>query len=126
MPDYSNIELGNLAYGHSRGEWPVPRTARYELPLDDLFEAMNGNRYGLEFSNDVFEMRPYWWGECCYDEPCPADCPAVLPNFKHKPSGLELRWYKYALRDSYMSREVDPKEWRQICEDCIASIGITR
>lgn len=30
-----------------------------------------------------------------HDEPCALDCPFNLPNFHHKPSGLQVRWHKW-------------------------------
>lgn len=134
--------------------------------------------YGVDYENDVFEMHPFWWGDCecgweareaeeersrphksdCYqedllrrgafnyewdfnpnfpsnkefeswggcnklaevwglprmgsfihctcgrdevmqkwvaDNPHPLECPAVRPNFRFKPTGAEVRWYKY-------------------------------
>lgn len=51
-----------------------------------------------------------------------SDCPIVRPNFVHKPSALQLEWYKYPLRGSCMNREVSPKEWRAIIGECIESI----
>jgi hypothetical protein len=35
---------------------------------------------------------------------CAPTCSLLLPNFVHHPSGFELRWYKYPLRDSYSNR----------------------
>ena len=111
------MELGNLVFGHSRGNWSVPREDAYEQPLVELFEELLPEcvPYGTDFDNDVFTMRTYWWG----DEDAPE---AIMPNFLHKRTGLELRWYKYALRDSYMNREVSQEEWRQIMDECIASV----
>jgi len=236
-----------MIFGHSRGEWPVPRNRKYEDPLGALEVALNALHgheewmYGDGFENAVFAYRAYWWGDCtcgydakesawseanhhradCYQERvqrelaeanrqigyrvpeglldhfytdseevgpgitcitmtprtdqagardayraaedeirmklcaelgltyptgcavhCTCDfterwaafaeenghdpaCPIVRPNFLHKPSGLELRWYKYPLRDSYMSRPVTPKEWSMICAECMGSIAGT-
>jgi hypothetical protein len=50
------------------------------------------------------------------------NCPIVLPNFEHKPSGYWLKWYKYPLRDSYASKEIGLKEFRKIIDDCIRSV----
>jgi hypothetical protein len=136
------MELGNFCFGNSRGEWPVPRDERYEGPLQTLLEECGCDGYGITertascladggqpgFENDVFVIRPYWWGGDCE---CPEGaaerhpaCGACRPNFVHKPSGLELQWYKYPLRDSYMSREVGPAEWLRIMGECVSSIGV--
>lgn len=111
------MELGNLMFGHSRGNWEVPSDDAYEQPIAELFEALSPGcaPYGVPHDNDVFTMNLYWWGE--EDHP-----DADKPNFLHKRTGLELRWYKYALRDSYTNREVSPQEWRSIMDECIASV----
>lgn len=151
------------------------------------------NGYGSEFENDVFEMHPFWWGDCecgweaaemewseshphasyCYqaelerreDEagtqgwspgiaadlasewglpsvgcavhctcgrsdafagwmaanPHPADCPIERPNFRHKRSGFEVRWYKYIGR-SMEHVTIDRREWRVIFRECEESL----
>ena len=62
------MELGNLVFGHSRGEYPVPRTDFYYYnQLFRLFEAIDpkyDHSYGLEFENEVFSTFPYYWGDC--------------------------------------------------------------
>ena len=112
-----------MAFGHSRGEWPVPRSEGYEEPLQELLELAGLDAYGCpDFDCDEFSVLSYFWGEClCDDEHVPG-CRADLPNFLHKPSGLELRWYKYPLRDSYMSREVPLDEWAQIIAECKSAL----
>lgn len=193
------MELGNELFGNSRGAVKVPREDAYAAPLNTLLQEIGDDSgYGVEFSNDLFEVHPYYWGECkcgyddlqatwersnshaesCYQpaykalvgqygfsldvpdaevkalcerfgipyangygcaihctcdygknwaEFCRAndhkkDCPIVLPNFLHKPSGLELRWYKYPLRDSYFNRDISAAEWRKMMLECIASL----
>lgn len=167
--------------------------------------------YGVEFENDVFEMHPFYWGDCtcgfddkeaewcdthshsadCYQSELKAKqiatglwhrgkyslesdrgapyaliqstreaiykemiakhglpyggcavhctcsyesdfkewasvndhdprCPTVLPNFRHKTSGFEVRWYKWIGRDNETKGDV---RWDEIYADCIASIS---
>lgn len=142
--------------------------------------------YGQDFENDVFEMHPYWWGDCecghddreaqwedehphlddCYQSelsrrggyehasrladawglpqvgcavhctcgreeerrewveanPHPPDCPQVRPNFRHKPSGIEVRWYKYIGRSMEVP-EVTFLAWRGVMDECLASLS---
>src|SRR5690348_15291655 len=119
------MELGNLIFGHSRGEYPVPRVSAFEEPIFDLMETIRKgcSPYGDELENDIFEMYTYWWGECScradeedvsdgYIVLHKPDCGLVRPNFRFKPTGYELRWYKYALRDSYASQDLNPREFR--------------
>jgi hypothetical protein len=59
------MELGNLLFGNSRGEFPVNRS------LQDVFCEVIGEplkKLGLdfyqEFENDTFRLFPYYWGDC--------------------------------------------------------------
>lgn len=71
-----NVELGNLLFGHSRGEFLIERGVGWERELFRLFDAYAPDRdnsrreYGVEFENDVFAVMPYYWGDCTcgYDE----------------------------------------------------------
>jgi hypothetical protein len=76
------MELGNMAFGCSRGKFPVERSEGWEEELTRLFDAYAPKRdnswreYGEEFVNDVFEVHQYWWGDCT----CGAECPIHLTN----------------------------------------------
>lgn len=50
-------------------------------------------------------------------------CPIIRSNFHYKPTGYELMWYKYPLRDSYASEELSLIEFAKMIENCINSIG---
>jgi hypothetical protein len=243
------MELGNMIFGHSRGEYPIPRGDGYEEPLVAIFDALDAD-HGLDFENEVFAIHAYYWGDCtcgyedredswslsneheshCYqielrsrlakydrdsgyaeidreahggshhrlsgfdttvtnpepgvyigvseprhdaamerwreaydkrrefeeslyaelcakyeqpDQGCAVHCtcshterwerflaenehdpacPIVRPNFIHKPSGLEVRWYKYPLRDSYMNVPLSLDNWRAIMRGCLESL----
>ena len=128
------MELGNLIFGYARGEWPIPRTDDYEIPIYDLIEALGDfGSYGTEYENDTFSMFPYYWGDCDCEETIQQDekspnishkegCVMARPNFYYKPTEVSVEWYKYALRDSYANREVKPDEWRKIMSECIKSV----
>lgn len=70
------MELGNMVFGNSRGEYPLGRGVGFEEELFRLFDAYAPKRdnswreYGEEFENDTFAIMPYYWGdcECGYDE----------------------------------------------------------
>ncbi len=121
------MELGNLCFGHSRGEFEVPRTDEYEEPLRRLFSHLGlDETYGGEYISDKFEIHAYWWGDCdCGADGCEEGeehkntCGLVRPNFWHKPTGYELRFYKYPLRDSYANANLTPKEFNEIIDDCM-------
>lgn len=215
------MELGNMCFGNSRGEYPVDRDMQDEWY--SYMQEMGFDSYGWHdlsddsgaFQNDVFWIKPYFWGDCecgfdgrdyewsrtnahaetCYQSElkrakveaggivegefgwvaspeginyeqwnaiereiynrlcakhgldpnfgCAAhctcshnddyaawreanshadDCPIVLPNFWHKPSGFKLEWYKYPLRDSYSNQPLTRKLMRSMFADCIASM----
>ena len=64
--------------------------------------------------NDVFLIRPWSW--------TPDETANTAPNFVHKPTGTEVRWYKYPLRDGTCSRNITQAEWDEILKDCLASL----
>lgn len=93
--------------------------------------------YGSNYENDVFMMHRYCWCDrpdcpwcrCCNcawgGDKCSDDCPAnqpTEPNFRHKASGLEIRWYKYIGRGEEVSEDIGWRRWRQIVDECIASV----
>lgn len=87
--------------------------------------------YGQDYRNDVFEMFPFWWGDCDCDESTPDDSPTIVhvegcdggrPNFLHYASGLRVDWYKYIGRGMELSKEVTAVEWASILEDCFDSL----
>ena len=129
---YKDIELGNLLFGHSRGRFVFPRDTyqesfraflkdggfdTYGRPCDMCKENKNWKEGcgDYRFENDVFALRAYYWGN---DERV-----ARLPNFLHKPSGYEIRWYKYPLRDAYSSQKLEIGDFNRILTECLASIG---
>lgn len=118
--DVETMELGNLLFGHSRGNYSVPR--KYEEYFGEMLEELGFDRYGLPlftedrtFQNDVFAVRPYWWGD---DE----DPRSELPNFEYFPMHFKLHWYKYPLRDSYSNLPVQKEMLEEIFEGCKKSL----
>ena len=119
----NDIELGNLLFGNSRGIYHVePREDYQEAFVEFLFN--NGfDGYGYRdvkernFENGTFIIRPYYWGE---DEDI-----AALPNFVYKPTGLEISWYKYPMRDAYSNQDIDIDTFKQIIAECAKSLKET-
>ncbi|MED3792473.1 hypothetical protein P4571_08450 [Niallia alba] len=130
------MELGNMIFGNSRGSYPVDRSWQeafvtklydmkfdgYGIPEEDArnykgeFKTMKSELGSTTyFENDTFIIMPYYWGE--------DDIIAEMPNFVHKPSGFTLSWYKYALRSSYMNKDITFEELMEIMEDCKKSLG---
>jgi hypothetical protein len=248
------MELGNMIHGNSRGEYPIKRGKGFEAELERLFNAYAPKRdnswreYGVAFKNEVFEVFPYYWGECdcgyderfeasfqewskenqhlldCYqvelrtrlaeydrqigympplsfmdvfnieseplkleghtvgevmmmtpkkqdrtlyelhgqfedqlmDELCAkfkldrkhgaavhctcgytgkyqewvaqddhsSECSLIKPNFLHNPTGFSIQWYKYPLRDAYMSEKITLVQFRKIIDECIQSVNV--
>lgn len=112
------MELGNMIFGHSRGRFPVEERTLYRSLIQPLFDALRCDGYGIEYENDVFEMHPYCW---CEKDTC-LQCTGVQKNFRHKSSGFELAWYKYAMRDAYTDRVIRPPTFIDLIRECVDSI----
>ena len=119
--DVEDMELGNLIFGHSRGTYQVAPRMEYQRMFYDFLERNGFDSYGYYergtervYENDTFVIRPYYWGE--------DDDEAVLPNFEYKPMGLEIRWYKYPMRDAYSNMDISTTEFGRILRACEASM----
>lgn len=115
------MELGNLLFGYSRGVYHIEPRMEYQSAFYEFLEANGFDGYGHpadksdHYENDVFVIRPYYWGE---DEEI-----ARLPNFLYKPTGLEIRWYKYPMRDAYASANISVEEFKTILDECSRSMN---
>ncbi len=64
------MELGNMTFGNSRGNYPVSRSDGWHDELVRLLNVVDKDRdsswreYGVNFENDVFFMMPYYSGDC--------------------------------------------------------------
>lgn len=71
--------LGQMMFGNTYGEFDLGANERYVVEkLYELSEMLGKKKpgkqahgllggewgYGQDFRNDVFEMHPYWWGDC--------------------------------------------------------------
>ncbi len=116
------MELGNMIFGNSRGEYEVDRG--WQDIFITLLDELKMDYHGEEYENDTFAVFPYYWGDC----ECPEDiehkpdCLAIKPNFLYKPTGFEIKWYKYPFRDSYMNQNIKRSEFMKIVQACIDSI----
>ena len=116
------MELGNVIFGNSRGQFEVPRKEFEDILLPFMEQIGVGLRgYDKDpddtyatFDNEVFTIRPYYWGD---DEEI-----MELPNFVYKPTNFQIQWYKYPLRDSYMNQDITIEQFKQIIDDCKKSI----
>jgi hypothetical protein len=119
-------ELGQCMFGNEWGDknadWAtegllrISRVAHDALGADpDEVIGLAGEScaYGINFENETFEIYSFWWG----DDDSPK---AYRPNFRHKASGIEIRWYKHINRG--MSSNVEkPDNWEEIVRECIES-----
>lgn len=116
------MELGNILFGNSRGSFHVDRS--WEEKFYELMTAAGLDSYGYAredlaterggFENDVFHIEPYYWGD---DEKI-----AEEPNFWYKPTGFEIQWYKYALRDAWSNKRISYPEFVEMIDKCIKSL----
>lgn len=127
-PQYNDIELGNLMFGHSRGSYAINRE-KFQPVFYNWLEKNGFDSYGhyekdgekhynkadnSTYKNDTFIIRPYYWGD---------DQKIVrLPNFHYIPTNLMISWYKYSLRDAYSNREFTVEELKEILQDCERSM----
>lgn len=121
------MELGNLIFGHSRGAYELPRdwdNKFYEI-IDTFGLSYQGHPFHDPYDKTVkvnerggittakFEINPYWWG--LDDDP-----EKERPNFLYYPTGYEIRWYKYPLRDAYANQDLTYEQFSEMVADCIA------
>lgn len=109
-----DMELGNLIFGNSRGEFKVPRDEYQDL-FQEFLERNGFDGYGHYknkeyFENKTFIIRPYYWGE---DEAI-----TQLPNFVYKPMNFEIKWYKYPMRDAYSNQDINIETFKSMLNDC--------
>ena len=117
------MELMNLIFGFSRGRYPLDRDALQDVFVEGL-ESLGYDGHGIQriqdkdlipAHDDLFAVHSYWWG----DEDAPE---ARRPNFAIPSKGIEVRWYKYALRDAYANVDLSPDEWRAIFAELSAEL----
>lgn len=119
-----NMELGNLMFGNSRGEYAVKPRGDYQDAFFAFLDANGWDGHAIRvddlvddpyvFENDVFIVRAYYWGD---DETI-----AELPNFVYKPTGLEISWYKYPMRDAYSNQDISLDAFVEILAKCERSM----
>lgn len=137
---YKNMEIGNMVFGHSRGNVPVKRGKWQEDfayfleqcgfdnygDIDEsngkmypkltpyLKKVEDGEEYEWYFDNGTFRIMCYSWGES--EKIC------SMPNFIYYPTGYSMQWYKYPLRDSYANKEISYSDFLRMLADCRRSI----
>ena len=121
---FADYELGNLIFGNSRGRYAVHPREEYQDVFCDFLHDNGFDHYGHNdngddcYETDTFIIRPYYWGE---DETI-----ADLPNFVYKPTGLEICWYKYPMRNAFSNKNISVKELKKILKACSKSMKEAR
>lgn len=112
------MELGNMIFGNSRGEYPVPREATFEGPWENFCETLKINWRGYSdegclvpdmenwngVENHVFRIRAYDWDAEC---DCGADdkMEAWFKKHPHSPdcyqTELRIRLKSWEDRSGY-------------------------
>lgn len=123
----NEMELGNILFGNSRGTYSLDRGI-WQKTFFEFLDEIGLDSYGYVedeklkeyqtdrggFENDTFIINPYYWGD---DESIMQE-----HNFIYKPTGYEIDWYKYPLRDSYANKKVTFKEFKEILNECKKSV----
>ena len=79
-------------------------------------EDVEHKNYRGGYENDTFCVYPFWWGDDDNLEE------VNKANFIYKPTGLEIEWYKYPFRSSYMNQDLTRDELKHVFEMCYQSI----
>lgn len=117
------MEIGNMCFGHSRGNFKIPRHAGYEKKFEQLLTKIGDDSgYGIKYENDTFSINPYCW---CESEDCPQCGLGTEFNFLFKKENIGINWYKYPFRDSYSNIPIDLKKFYTIIDACITSVDGT-
>jgi hypothetical protein len=117
------MELGNMLFGNSRGDFAVDRALEASF-VEALHQAgfdRKGHRRTwtsdrtapVPYTSDAtathhFVIQPY------IDDDL--EQAVICPNFLDRVTGLKLRWYKYPLRDSYANYDLTPEMLDPILE----------
>ncbi len=96
--------------------FPIPRDETWISGTFHLLLKLIGENYSTdhEFSNDVFTIRPYYWGD--------EEDEINRANFEIPSENFNISWYKYPFRKSYSSELITPERWYHLIQKCIESL----
>ena len=107
----------------------IPRGNEFEFVFSEFLNRSGFDSYGsvvdnfhldlfnkadYGFENDVFALRPFYWGD---DESM-----SSLPNFQYKKDGTQISWYKYPFRSAYATRELTIEDFIGMLAECERSL----
>lgn len=100
-------------YKVAREDW---MSGPFNILVSEIAKKLNVNNFGYvpDFSNDVFIIRSYYWGD---DED-----EMEKPNFEVPEENFKLSWYKYPFRGAYSNENLTPKRWNDLIQKCIKSL----
>jgi hypothetical protein len=106
------MEFGNLIFGNSRGTHPVDRSLQdqfsdwmLKLGFDSYGNFDDGTEWTWGFGNDVFNIQPYYWGDC--------DCEYDLKEYQwleehsHREACYQTEYRKIRDAHGYYNAEAD-------------------
>ena len=98
-------------YGHISDE----SLKKHLVLIDGDEKGWTGDMEKAEaFDNGVFRVLPYWWGN--------SDNIAGMSNFIFYPTGFEMIWYKYPLRDAWSNKPITYQEFKDMINKCRESL----
>jgi hypothetical protein len=107
----TQIELGNMLFGNSRGEFLLERSEGWEDQLHKLFEFIDPDYwYQVEYENSTFCIMAYWWGSCTcgWD-----DFATELEEMEHQPDCYTFEYELCVKEDGYST---DYKKLKKVYE----------
>lgn len=91
---------------------------------DDLCAKFNLDRSFGAAVHCTCDHEPKWNAFCDTPEGTHyPTCAVELPNYRHKATGFEVRWYKYIGRDNELKNE--PPDMGAVLSECFGSLGKT-
>lgn len=107
QPEFAQALFGNPWFTYD-AQWS-------ENGLRWLLEVIHesfGIDYDIEpeFASDLFDLRPYYWGE--------GENESALPNFHYKPLDIKISWYKFVGRGMNSNLSESPENWSEIIQEC--------
>jgi len=121
---------GGLKFGDDPGKsWEIEQQKEREI-IKKLYKKRGWDTKSKNWWHgcavrcdcDYNERYEKWLKKIGYPDGHKKDCLLVKPNFLYKPTGFQIQWYKYPLRDSYSNQPITLKEFREIINECIKSL----
>ena len=101
----------NEIYGYVENE----ALKKHLILIDGDEKGWTGKMEQAEaFDNGIFRILPYWWGDSANI--------GEMPNFIYYPTGFEMIWYKYPLRDAWSNKPITYQEFKDMLKKCKESL----